>query len=73
MRVSDVVQHADLSIWAEAALILFFAAFVVTAVKALKSDKRLTREMAATPFDDGIVEGEGDEGGGAPRGEGGSR
>jgi|GEM_PF-1877649 len=69
MRVSDVVQHADLSIWAEAALVLFFAAFMVTAIRAIRVDRRETEAMAATPFDDG----DGVEHERRPSGEGASR
>jgi hypothetical protein len=52
MKVSDVVQGADLSVWAEAALILFLAAFLVTAYKALRSDPKHAESMASTPLDD---------------------
>jgi hypothetical protein len=61
MKVSDVVQHADLSVWAEAALILFLAAFLVTAIKALRSDPKHADAMASTPLNDDPAE-TGDEG-----------
>jgi len=51
MSVSDVVQNADLSIWAEAALVLFLAAFVVVALRALTVDKDKAQRMASIPLE----------------------
>lgn len=52
MRLTDIVQHADLSVWAEAAMVLFMASFAVIGVRALCSDRGVAEEMAATPLED---------------------
>jgi len=51
MSVSDVVQNTDLSVWAEAALVLFLAAFLVVAARALTVDKDKAQRMASIPLD----------------------
>ncbi len=38
MKVSDVVQHADLSLWAEAALVMSLGAFLVVTIRVLRQE-----------------------------------
>lgn len=60
MKVSDVVQHADLSLWAEAALVMFLGAFLVVTIRALRSDGSHSKQMADTPLrDEGVADQEG--------------
>lgn len=60
MKVSDVVQHADLSMWAEAALVMFLGAFLVVTIRALRADSSHAKNMAGTPLrDEGAPEQEG--------------
>lgn len=52
MKVSDVVQHADLSLWAEAALVMFLGAFLVVTIRVLRQDGSHASSMAQTPLTD---------------------
>ncbi len=52
MKVSDVVQHADLSVWAEAAMVMFLGAFLVVTIRVLRQDPTDARSMAHTPLAD---------------------
>ena len=51
MKVSDVVQHADLSLWAEVALVMFLGAFLVVSIRALRGDRTHAKHMAAAALD----------------------
>jgi hypothetical protein len=53
MSLTETVGAAGLSMYAEAALILFFAAFVAVAVRLTrKQSEGELREQSALPFDD---------------------
>lgn len=55
MSLSDIMGHAGLSAWAEAALILFMAAFLVIAVRTFRPGRRAEMDDAARlPLDDGL-------------------
>ena len=51
MKVSDVVQHADLSLWAEVALVMFLGAFLVVSIRALRGDRSHAKKMARAALD----------------------
>ena len=51
MKVSDVVQHADLSMWAEVALVMFLGAFLVVSIRALRADRGHAKKMASAALD----------------------
>jgi len=51
MKVSDVVQNADLSLWAEVALVMFLGAFLVVSIRALRADRYHSKSMASAPLD----------------------
>mgnify|MGYP004039736291 CR=1 FL=1 len=51
MKVSDVVQHADLSLWAEVALVMFLGAFLVVSIRALRGDRSHAKKMAGAALD----------------------
>lgn len=57
MSLSDVMQHAALSLWAELALVLFLCVFLVVTVRVLRSDRAYAQEMSSLPLehDDGPV------------------
>lgn len=46
----DVLNHSNLTYWAEAGLVVFFAVFVLTAIWAMTRPKKLVREWAAIPL-----------------------
>jgi cbb3-type cytochrome oxidase subunit 3 len=48
----DVVAGSGLAIFAEVALVLFFAAFVVIVVRVLRTRKEQIEALARIPFDD---------------------
>jgi len=57
MRLSDVVSHAGLAVYAEVALVLFFVAFVVIGVRLLAHrDRHELERMSRMPLDDGAPE-----------------
>jgi hypothetical protein len=57
MRLSDVVSHAGLAVYAEVALVLFFVAFVVIGVRLLvRRDRHELERMSRMPLDDGAPE-----------------
>jgi len=51
MSLSDVMQHAALSLWAELALVLFLSVFVVVSVRVFRSDRAYTDEMSSLPLE----------------------
>jgi len=58
MRLSDVVSHSGLAGYAEVALVLFFLAFVLIAVRLLvRADRRELERMSRMPLDDGAPQG----------------
>ena len=57
MRLSDVVGHSGLAVYAEVALVLFFLAFVLIGVRLLvRRDRRELERMSRMPLDDGTPE-----------------
>lgn len=53
MRLSDVVSHSGLAFYAEVALIAFFLAFMVIAVRLwLHRDREELEHMSRMPLDD---------------------
>ena len=53
MRLSDVVGHSGLAIYAEVALILFLVAFLIIAVRLLfHRNRRELERMSRMPLDD---------------------
>jgi hypothetical protein len=59
VKLSDVMSAADLAVYAEVGLVLFFVAFVAVAVRVIFMSKRGYSEELNLPFDDnskGIVE-----------------
>jgi hypothetical protein len=52
VKLSDVMGAADLAVFAEGALVLFFAAFVVVLLRSLCSDRDATTELSRLPLAD---------------------
>lgn len=53
MRLSDVVSHSGLALYAEVALVLFFLVFIVIAARLLRRpDRKELERMSRLPFDD---------------------
>lgn len=53
MRLSDIVGYADLSRYAEIALLLFFAAFIAIVIAIFRPSRRAELERASQlPLDD---------------------
>ena len=52
MRLSDVVSHSGLSIYAIVALLLFFAVFVAVTVRVARSKRADMDRQARMPLDD---------------------
>lgn len=53
----DTIRYVDLSVWPEAALVLFVGVFVMVSIRALRGGRSLAQQMAAAPLDDGLVVG----------------
>jgi|GEM_PF-3588285 len=61
--LSDTIRHIDLSVWPEAALVLFVGVFVVVTLRTLRAGKAYERTMAAAALDEGtpiVVSAEGE-------------
>ena len=52
----EVLNHSDLSHWAEAGLIVFFAVFVGVTVWSMTRSRKLVRQWAMLPLEDSSVE-----------------
>lgn len=50
--IQQVLKQIDFSLWAEAALVLFFLLFVVIAFRTLRADRRAMQRIAAAALDD---------------------
>lgn len=50
--LSDTIRHIDLSVWPEAALVLFVGVFVFVTLRTLRAGKGYERTMAAAALDD---------------------
>lgn len=54
MKLSDVMSNAGLSVYAEIALVIFLAIFVIAALRTYRREARETQEhLARLPMDDG--------------------
>ncbi|MEQ8843688.1 MAG: hypothetical protein RIB58_02445 [Phycisphaerales bacterium] len=51
--LSDTIRHVDLSIWPEAALVIFVGVFVLVTLRTLRSGRSYESQMAAAPLDEG--------------------
>jgi len=52
----EVLNHSDLSHWAEAGLIVFFSVFVGVTVWSMTRSRKLVRQWAMLPLEDSSVE-----------------
>jgi cbb3-type cytochrome oxidase subunit 3 len=53
MRLSDIVSHSGLAVYAEVALIIFFLAFLVIVARLwLRRDRKELERMSHMPLDD---------------------
>ena len=56
MKLSDIMAHAGLSIYAQVALVIFFAVFVFITLRTFApSRKREMDEASRMPLDDGHI------------------
>lgn len=56
MRLSDIMGSVDLSIWPQAALVLFLAVFIGVVCRVFGRSRRAEYEAAARiPLEDGVV------------------
>ncbi|MEQ9097205.1 hypothetical protein AY599_26485 [Leptolyngbya valderiana BDU 20041] len=53
--LSDTIRHIDLSVWPEAALVLFVGVFVMVTLRTLRAGKAYERAMAAAALDEGVA------------------
>lgn len=51
--LSDTVRHIDLSVWPEAALVIFVGVFVLVTLRTLRSGRGMEQQMAASVLDEG--------------------
>ncbi|MFI4915362.1 MAG: hypothetical protein ACIAS6_02505 [Phycisphaerales bacterium JB060] len=51
--LSDTIRHVDLSVWPEAALVLFVGVFVLVTLRTIRSGKGYEHAMAAAALDEG--------------------
>lgn len=51
--LSDTVRHIDLSVWPEAALVIFVGVFVLVTLRTLRNGRGLEKQMAAAVLDEG--------------------
>ena len=52
--LSDTIRHLDLSVWPEAALVLFVGVFVLVTLRTIRSSRGLEQQMAAAVLDEGV-------------------
>jgi cbb3-type cytochrome oxidase subunit 3 len=56
MKLSDIMSHAGLSMYAQVALVLFLIVFIAIAIRTFLPSRRLEMDEAARlPLDDGPV------------------
>ena len=56
MRLSDIMSHAGLSMYAEIALVLFLGVFIGITIRTFApSNRRALHEASMLPLDDGAV------------------
>jgi hypothetical protein len=51
--LSDTIRHVDLSVWPEAALVLFAGVFVLVSLRTLRGGRADERTLAAAALDEG--------------------
>jgi len=51
--LSDTVRHVDLSVWPEAALVIFIGVFVLVTLRTFRANHGLDTQMAAAALDEG--------------------
>jgi hypothetical protein len=54
MKLSDVMSAADLAVYAEIGLVIFFAAFVAVAIRVIFMSKSGYSEELSLPFNDNL-------------------
>ncbi|MFI4873269.1 MAG: hypothetical protein ACIARQ_15765 [Phycisphaerales bacterium JB061] len=52
MRLTDIMSHMALSVWAEIALVIFQIVFVLVVARVLFAPKSEVRRIASLPLDD---------------------
>jgi len=52
MRLTDIVQHADLALWPQVALVLFLLAFVLVLVRVVFTSRAKDRAIASIVLED---------------------
>jgi hypothetical protein len=52
MRLSDIMSFLDLHVWAEVALIIFLAVFVLVVCRILFAPRSVTQQIASLPLQD---------------------
>lgn len=52
MRLSDIVSHLDMHVYAEIGLVLFGAAFIVVAARTLLIKRKDSKHLSALPLQD---------------------
>ncbi|MEO0512524.1 MAG: hypothetical protein AAF108_06460 [Planctomycetota bacterium] len=64
MRLTDIMQHADLAFWAQVAFVLFGVSFVAICGRVLLSKRSFNEKMSSMPLqeegvgeDDGVLVG----------------
>ncbi len=56
MKLSDIMSHAGLSVYAEIALVLFLGVFIVITIRTFApSNRRALQEASMLPLDDGTL------------------
>jgi len=56
MKLSDIMSHAGLSMYAEIALVLFLGVFIAITIRTFApSNRRALHEASLLPLDDGTI------------------
>ncbi len=56
MKLSDIMGHADLSMYAQVALVLFLGVFIAVTIRTFAPSRRAELEQTARlPLDDGVT------------------
>ena len=56
MKLSDIMSHAGLAIYAQVALVLFFAVFILVTIRTFAPSRQRELDAASRlPLDDGVV------------------
>ncbi|MEO0482137.1 MAG: hypothetical protein AAF138_00765 [Planctomycetota bacterium] len=54
MRLTDIVQHADLALWPQIAMVLFMFAFVLVGLRVVLTSREQDRAMARAAIEDDV-------------------